>query len=78
MFYGQLKSRVQCTVCNKISISFDPFNMLNVPIPMNKEIKLPVKYFPFNLAERPKEFLLNVGEFVTFSEIKQKIIENLP
>ena len=33
LFYGQLKSRVQCTVCNKISISFDPFNMLSLPIP---------------------------------------------
>ena len=28
LFYGQLKSRVQCTDCGKISISFDPFNML--------------------------------------------------
>lgn len=34
LFYGQLKSRVQCTVCGKISISFDPFNMLSVPIPI--------------------------------------------
>ncbi len=78
LFYGQLKSRVQCTVCNKISISFDPFNMLSVPIPINKEIKLSVKYFPCNLAEQPKEFSMSVGEFVTFSEIRQKLIENLP
>lgn len=46
IFYGQLKSRVQCTVCNKVSITFDPFNMLSVPIPMMKEIKLSIKYFP--------------------------------
>ena len=52
--------------------------MLSVPIPMNKEIKLSVKYFPLNLAEKPKEFSMNVGEFVTFSEIRQKIVENLP
>lgn len=47
LFYGQLKSRVQCTVCNKISISFDPFNMLSVPIPTLKEYKLVVKYMPY-------------------------------
>jgi len=53
LFYGQLKSRVQCTVCNKISISFDPFNMLSLPIPINKDFKLTIKYFPFNLEQRP-------------------------
>lgn len=70
LFYGQLKSRVQCTVCSKISISFDPFNMLSVPIPLNKEIKLNIKYFPMSLTEKPKEFAINVGEFVTLSEIR--------
>ena len=44
--------------------------MLSVPIPINKEIKLCVKYFPINLGERPIEFLMSVGEFITFSEIK--------
>src|SRR3569833_982313 len=76
-FYGQLKSRVRCTVCNKISISFDPFNILSVPIPIHKEIKLSIKYFPLSLSERPKEFLMNVGEYVTLSEIRQKLVENL-
>ncbi len=33
LFYGQLKSRVQCTTCGKVSISFDPFNILSLPIP---------------------------------------------
>ena len=33
LFYGQLKSRVQCTQCGYVSIAFDPFNMLSLPIP---------------------------------------------
>lgn len=70
LFYGQLKSRVQCTVCNKVSISFDPFNMLSLPIPNNKDFKLNIKYFPHNLTEKPKEYTVNVGEFVTLSEIR--------
>lgn len=70
LFYGQLKSRVQCTVCNKISISFDPFNMLSVPIPLTKDIKLSIKYFPYTLQEKPKEFHFSVGEFITLIEIK--------
>ena len=44
--------------------------MLSVPIPINKDFKLNIKYFPYNLDEKPKEFLINVGEYVTLSEIK--------
>jgi ubiquitin C-terminal hydrolase len=36
LFYGQLKSRVQCTKCDHISITFDPFNVLSLPIPFQK------------------------------------------
>eukprot|EP00347_Sterkiella_histriomuscorum_P008234 403345866 len=76
LFYGQLKSRVQCTVCNKISISFDPFNMLSVPIPQTKEQKVTIKYFPYKFEEEHKEFTLVVGEQFNLREIRQKILEN--
>ena len=33
LFYGQLKSRVNCSICNHVSITFDPYNVLSVPIP---------------------------------------------
>lgn len=33
LFYAQLKSRVQCTICKHVSITFDPYNVLSVPIP---------------------------------------------
>lgn len=33
LFYGQLKSRVSCSICKHVSITFDPFNVLSVPIP---------------------------------------------
>lgn len=33
LFYGQLKSRVQCSVCKHVSITFDPYNVLSVPVP---------------------------------------------
>jgi ubiquitin C-terminal hydrolase len=33
LFYGQLKSQVKCSICKNISVTFDPFNVLSVPIP---------------------------------------------
>ncbi|KAI9220782.1 hypothetical protein BC828DRAFT_336318, partial [Blastocladiella britannica] len=33
MFQGQYKSRVQCATCSNISVTFDPFMVLALPIP---------------------------------------------
>ena len=33
LFYGQYKSTLICPDCKNISITFDPFNMLSIPIP---------------------------------------------
>jgi ubiquitin carboxyl-terminal hydrolase 19 len=35
-FYGQFKSKLICPECNKVSITFEPFNSLLVPIPSPK------------------------------------------
>lgn len=52
LFYGQLKSKVQCTVCNHISITFDPYNVLSVPIPTQSTLRpFPVCYFPADLTK---------------------------
>ncbi len=52
--------------------------MLSVPIPSSKEYRLNVKYFPYNLLEQPLDFIFNVGEMVSASEIRQKVLDNLP
>jgi ubiquitin carboxyl-terminal hydrolase 4/11/15 len=33
LMHGQLKSTVECNKCNKVSIKFDPFCFLSVPVP---------------------------------------------
>jgi ubiquitin C-terminal hydrolase len=33
LMHGQLKSTLHCNICNKVSIKFDPFCFLSVPIP---------------------------------------------
>lgn len=45
LMYGQLKSTVQCLDCNKISITFDPFLTLSLPIA--KPHKLNLIYVPY-------------------------------
>lgn len=66
-------------MCGKVSISFDPFNMLSLPIPLaTKELRLNIKYFPRSLTDPPREFQFLVGEFATLNEIKQRIAESIP
>lgn len=36
LFHGQYKSTLECTICKRISITFDPFLMASLPIPNTK------------------------------------------
>ncbi len=44
--YGQLKSTVTCLTCENVSITFDPFLTLSVPIP--KPLNFTVYFMPLN------------------------------
>ncbi|CAD8072992.1 unnamed protein product [Paramecium sonneborni] len=47
--YGQYKSTLRCPNCNKISITFDPYLMVNVSIPQNAIKKLEIQFIDPNL-----------------------------
>lgn len=37
LFQGQFKSTITCPECNRVSVTFDPFNTLSLPIPITTE-----------------------------------------
>lgn len=37
LFHGQMKSALSCNVCKNVSIKYDPFCFLSVPIPSNEQ-----------------------------------------
>ncbi|KAK3697109.1 hypothetical protein QZH41_016915 [Actinostola sp. cb2023] len=45
LFQGQLKSKLTCPVCRKISIKFDPFMNLSVPLPKEQKLLNIVVFF---------------------------------
>jgi ubiquitin carboxyl-terminal hydrolase 4/11/15 len=47
LMYGQLKSTVQCLTCNNISIIFDPF--LTIPLPIARPFKVHVGFVPYDM-----------------------------
>ena len=42
LFHGQLKSQVRCKECGHVSVKFDPFNYLSLPLPMDSCIHLEI------------------------------------
>ncbi|KAG1650458.1 Ubiquitin carboxyl-terminal hydrolase 19 [Nymphon striatum] len=52
LFQGQYKSKLVCPVCDKISITFDPFLYLSVPLP-KKQLNVEVLFFWRDLYKKP-------------------------
>jgi len=50
LFTGMYKSTLICPVCEKVSITFDPFNNLTLPLPIQNYWMRHVRYYPLNEA----------------------------
>ena len=50
LFTGMYKSTLKCPECGKISITFDPFNNLTLPLPVEDMWSRAVKFYPLNDA----------------------------
>lgn len=48
LFTGMYKSTLKCPECGKISITFDPFNNLTLPLPMENMWTKAIKFYPLN------------------------------
>ena len=47
LFHGQFKSTISCNKCKRISISFDSYMFISLPIPSGK-YELDIKYYKYN------------------------------
>uniref|UniRef100_W5N6A2 ubiquitinyl hydrolase 1 n=1 Tax=Lepisosteus oculatus TaxID=7918 RepID=W5N6A2_LEPOC len=61
LFQGQYKSKLVCPVCSKVSITFDPFLYLPVPLPQKQKV-LTVFYFGKEPHKKPVKFLVSVSK----------------
>ena len=60
LFHGLLKSTLNCLVCNEISIKFDPFCYLSLPLPSKKERLIEVFFVPLDIKEPITKYKLSV------------------
>ncbi|XP_060095352.1 ubiquitin carboxyl-terminal hydrolase 19 isoform X2 [Heteronotia binoei] len=73
LFQGQYKSTLVCPVCSKVSITFDPFLYLPVPLPQKQKV-LTVYYFAKEPHKKPVKFLVSISkENSTAMEVLESI-----
>eukprot|EP01125_Pyxidicula_operculata_P001398 TRINITY_DN11291_c0_g1_i1.p1 TRINITY_DN11291_c0_g1~~TRINITY_DN11291_c0_g1_i1.p1 ORF type:complete len:854 (+),score=174.30 TRINITY_DN11291_c0_g1_i1:15-2576(+) len=79
LFQGQLKSTVQCPDedCGNVSITFDPFMYLSLPIPYSMTRKMKVTYIPFDKMKAPVDLMVTVNQCGIGRNIAEAVFEML-
>ncbi|KAE8913737.1 hypothetical protein PF005_g2670 [Phytophthora fragariae] len=57
---GQFKSTVVCPVCNKVSITFDPFNCIQLELPQQQNRQIEVIFVPSEPGKSMTRYLVEV------------------
>ncbi|XP_073695280.1 ubiquitin carboxyl-terminal hydrolase 15-like isoform X3 [Garra rufa] len=69
IFHGLFKSTLVCPVCAKISVTFDPFCYLTLPLPMKKERTLEVYLVWLDPMAKPTQYKLTVPKVGSISDL---------
>lgn len=73
LFHGQYKSTIECPQCHYISITFDPFHMISLPIPNKEKISMHIYFIDKNYIEVAKKIKFNSFSDVNISLFKERI-----
>ncbi|XP_072569144.1 ubiquitin carboxyl-terminal hydrolase 11 isoform X1 [Paramormyrops kingsleyae] len=69
IFHGLFKSTLVCPECHKVSVTFDPFCYLSVPLPVSKERVMEVFFVSLDPAAKPKQYRLVVPKAGKVSDL---------
>ncbi|XP_071960170.1 ubiquitin carboxyl-terminal hydrolase 19-like [Antedon mediterranea] len=74
LFHGQYKSKLVCPTCNKVSVTYDPFMELVVPLPKKKQI-FSVIFMSRNFQNKPVRYIVSLSEDAMVYDLKQSVSE---
>jgi len=70
---GQLKSKLVCPVCGKISITFDPFMFLSAPLPMVEDKVQDVYFVSSDPSQPVRLYAVTVSKVGRIADLKQSL-----
>ncbi|KAJ7625556.1 hypothetical protein FB45DRAFT_921756 [Roridomyces roridus] len=71
LFQGQYQSTLVCPECQKVSITFDPFMYLTLPLPIQKKWKHEVLYVPWDVTKPHLKVPVEIGRDASFRDLRQ-------
>ncbi|KAJ0981769.1 hypothetical protein J5N97_010024 [Dioscorea zingiberensis] len=70
---GQYRSTLVCPVCNKVSVTFDPFMYLSLPLPSTTMRTMTVTVFSTDGSLRPSSYTVNVPKYGKSKDLIQAL-----
>ncbi|ORX47413.1 cysteine proteinase [Hesseltinella vesiculosa] len=77
LFQGQFKSRLICSVCDKVSVTFDPFMYLSLPLPIQKKRKITVTFMPFDPSQPAKKMVITLDKDASIKHLKNAVAKQV-
>lgn len=79
-FQGQLKSTIKCPTCSKISITFDPFMYLTLPLPVNTTRYVEVVFMRADRTDLGRRYSARLEKTGTVGDLLSAlaILTNIP
>ncbi|EMD38909.1 hypothetical protein CERSUDRAFT_104201 [Gelatoporia subvermispora B] len=71
LFQGQYQSTLVCPECSKVSITFDPFMYLTLPLPVQKKWSHTIFYVPWDLSKPHVKLPVEIGRDASFRDLRQ-------
>ncbi|KAH8093309.1 cysteine proteinase [Cristinia sonorae] len=71
LFQGQYQSTLVCPECQKVSITFDPFMYLTLPLPIQKKWMHDVFYIPWDITKPHVKIPVELNREASFKEVRQ-------
>ncbi|KAF8906237.1 hypothetical protein CPB84DRAFT_1844494 [Gymnopilus junonius] len=70
LFQGQYQSTLVCPECQKVSITFDPFMYLTLPLPVQKKWKHNIYYIPWDLEKPHVKVPVEINRDSSFKDLR--------
>ncbi|KAG7395625.1 hypothetical protein PHYBOEH_003425 [Phytophthora boehmeriae] len=70
---GQFKSTVVCPVCSKVSITFDPFNCIQLELPQQQNRQIEVIFVPSESGQAMTRYLVEVPKKGSVLQLKRAL-----
>ncbi|RDX48228.1 cysteine proteinase [Lentinus brumalis] len=71
LFQGQYKSTLVCPECQKVSITFDPWMYLTLPLPVQKKWYHNILYIPWDLNKPHVRVPVELNRDSSFKDVRQ-------